>query len=85
VTPPELLPNHPAQRLVLGDLTQAIKELRNQLSVGDGCIVVLVTGDPLFWVRPTADRTSSGAPDVSPHLRWGWLSIALAVPWQMRE
>jgi len=38
----------PPQRLVLGDLTQAIKEIRCQLSVADGCIVVLVTGDPLF-------------------------------------
>jgi len=79
-------PNHPAQRLVLGDLTLAIKEIR-QLSVADGCIVVLVTGDPLFWVRSTAvDRTSSGAPDVSSSSERGWaLSIALSFPGKMRE
>lgn len=42
-------PKHPAQRLVLGDFTQAIKEIRHQLAAGSGCIVVLVTGDPLFF------------------------------------
>lgn len=42
-------PNHPAQRLVLGDFTQAIKEIRHQLATGSGSIVVLVTGDPLFF------------------------------------
>jgi len=77
-------PNHPAQRLVLGDLTQAIKELRNQLSVGDGCIVVLVTGDPLFLVRPTAvDRTSSGHLTFHPHLSAVGLAFnRIKVPWQ---
>ena len=42
-------PNHPAQKLVLGDFTQTIKEIRHQLAVGTGYIVVLVTGDPLFF------------------------------------
>lgn len=42
-------PNHSAERLVLGDFTQAIKEIRHQLAGGSGCIVVLVTGDPLFF------------------------------------
>lgn len=42
-------PNHPAQLLVLGDFTQAIKEICQQLAAGSGCIVVLVTGDPLFF------------------------------------
>ena len=42
-------PNHPAERLVLGDFTQVIKEIRHQLGTGSGCVVVLVTGDPLFF------------------------------------
>lgn len=42
-------PNHPAERLVLGDFRQAIKEIRYQMVADCGCIVVLVTGDPLFF------------------------------------
>ena len=44
-------PNHPASRLVLGDFIQTIREIRAQLAVADtnSCIVVLATGDPLFF------------------------------------
>ena len=42
-------PNHPARRLVLGDLQKAIQEIRHQLTLASGCVVVLVTGDPLFF------------------------------------
>jgi precorrin-6Y C5,15-methyltransferase (decarboxylating) len=44
-------PNHPASRLVLGDFIQTIREIRAQLAVADTniCIVVLATGDPLFF------------------------------------
>jgi precorrin-6B C5,15-methyltransferase / cobalt-precorrin-6B C5,C15-methyltransferase len=44
-------PHHSASRLVLGDFIQTIQELRNQLVTGDSnsCIVVLVSGDPLFF------------------------------------
>jgi precorrin-6Y C5,15-methyltransferase (decarboxylating) len=44
-------PNHPASRLVLDDFIQAIREIRNHLAKGDpnSCIVVLVSGDPLFF------------------------------------
>lgn len=44
-------PNHPSSRLVLGDLTQAIQEICTQLAIDDpkSCIVVLVSGDPLFF------------------------------------
>jgi precorrin-6Y C5,15-methyltransferase (decarboxylating) len=41
-------PNHPGQKLVLGDFTQAIAAIRQQLT-NSGYIVVLVTGDPLFF------------------------------------
>ncbi|HEY9834672.1 MAG TPA: precorrin-6y C5,15-methyltransferase (decarboxylating) subunit CbiE [Stenomitos sp.] len=44
-------PNHPASRLVLGDFIKTIREIRAQLAVADtnSCIVVLATGDPLFF------------------------------------
>ncbi len=44
-------PNHPAKRIVLGDFIQAIEEIRHQLADDSdaGCIVVLVSGDPLFF------------------------------------
>lgn len=42
-------PNHPAPRIVLGDFTQTIAQIRHNLATGSGCIVVLVTGDPLFY------------------------------------
>lgn len=42
-------PNHPAPRIVLGDLTQTIAQIRHNLATDSSCIVVLVTGDPLFY------------------------------------
>lgn len=42
-------PNHPAKRIVLGDFTQAIEKIRHHQVAGCGCVVVLVTGDPLFY------------------------------------
>lgn len=43
-------PNHPAQRLVLGDFTAAFGEIRRCLETcTTDTIVVLVTGDPLFF------------------------------------
>ncbi len=41
-------PNHPAPRIVLGDFTQAIAQIRHHLA-GSERIVILVTGDPLFY------------------------------------
>lgn len=42
-------PDHPAQRLLLGDFTHAIDFIRSSLSNNESRIVVLVTGDPLFF------------------------------------
>ena len=41
-------PDHPAQRQVLGDLTEAIAAIRNALAAA-GNTVILVSGDPLFF------------------------------------
>lgn len=40
-------PDHPGYRIVLGNFSAAIREIRNRLSQEE--IVVLVTGDPLFF------------------------------------
>ena len=40
-------PDHPGYRIVLGNFSAAIREIRNRLSKEE--IVVLVTGDPLFF------------------------------------
>lgn len=42
-------PHHPAKRIVLGDFTQAIAEIRHHLLANCGNVVVLVSGDPLFY------------------------------------
>lgn len=42
-------PNHPAERWILGDFTQAIEAIRQRISAGHSGIVVLVSGDPLFF------------------------------------
>ena len=78
-------PNHPAQRLVLGDLTQAIKEIRNQLSVGNGCIVVLVTGDPLFFGLGRLLLTELPPERLTFHPHLSAVGLAfnrIKVPWQ---
>lgn len=46
----EYFPNHPARRIVLNDFTPAIREIRRRIETGfTGTIVVLVSGDPLFF------------------------------------
>lgn len=42
-------PTHPAQRLILGDFNQAIAEISRRLEFESGIIVILVSGDPLFF------------------------------------
>jgi precorrin-6Y C5,15-methyltransferase (decarboxylating) len=78
-------PNHRAQRLVLGDFTQAIKEIRQQLAVGSDCIVVLVTGDPLFFGlgRLLLAELPPDQLTFHPHLSAVQLAFnRIKVPWQ---
>ena len=42
-------PHHPAPRSILGDFTEAIAKIRCHLATGQDGIVVLVSGDPLFF------------------------------------
>jgi precorrin-6Y C5,15-methyltransferase (decarboxylating) len=46
----DYFPHHPARRIVLNDFTPAIREIRRRIETGNTCsIVVLVSGDPLFF------------------------------------
>lgn len=78
-------PNHPGERLVLGDFTQAIKEIRHRLAAVSGCIVVLVTGDPLFFGlgRLLLAELPKEQLTFHPHLSSVQLAFnRIKVPWQ---
>ena len=80
-------PNHTALRLVLGDLSQAIREIRNQLEadVPNRCIVVLVSGDPLFFGlgRLLLEELPREQLTFHPHLSAVQLAFhRVKVPWQ---
>lgn len=77
-------PNHPGQKLVLGDFTQAIAAIRQQLT-DHGYIVVLVTGDPLFFGLGRLLLTQLPPDQLTfhPHLSAVALAFnAIKVPWQ---
>lgn len=80
-------PNHPSSRLVLGNFTQAIQEIRTQLATGDsnGCIVVLVSGDPLFFGlgRLLLEELPREQLTFHPHVSSVQLAFnRIKVPWQ---
>ena len=45
----DYFPQAQTKRLLLGDLTETIAEIRQQLNGGTDSIVILVSGDPLFF------------------------------------
>ena len=80
-------PNHPTPRLVLGDFTQAIREIRTQLATDDTnkCIVVLVSGDPLFFGlgRLLLEELPREQLTFHPHLSAVQLAFhRIKIPWQ---
>jgi precorrin-6Y C5,15-methyltransferase (decarboxylating) len=80
-------PDHSASRLILGDFAQAIREIRNQLETGDtnNCIVVLVSGDPLFFGlgRLLLEELPHEQLTFYPHLSAVQLAFSqIKVPWQ---
>ncbi len=80
-------PNHPASRLVLGDFIQAVQEIRTHLAKGDttSCIVVLVSGDPLFFGlgRLLLEELPQEQLTFHPHLSSVQLAFSrVKVPWQ---
>jgi precorrin-6Y C5,15-methyltransferase (decarboxylating) len=78
-------PNHSGQHLVLKDFTQAIAEIRHQLAVGSGYIVVLVTGDPLFFGLGRLLLTELPPQQLTFHPHLSAVQLAfnrIKVPWQ---
>lgn len=77
-------PNHPGQRLVLG-FTEAIKEIRHQTTANSGFIVVLVTGDPLFFGLGRLLLTELPPEQLTFHPHLSAVQLAfnrIKVPWQ---
>ncbi|MEP0857371.1 precorrin-6y C5,15-methyltransferase (decarboxylating) subunit CbiE [Trichocoleus sp. DQ-U1] len=78
-------PDASAQRLILGDLTKVVEEIRDRLSAGSGGIVVLVSGDPLFFGlgRLLVAQLPSAELTFYPHLSSVQLAFnRIKVPWQ---
>ncbi|MFQ4142711.1 precorrin-6y C5,15-methyltransferase (decarboxylating) subunit CbiE [Chlorogloeopsis sp. ULAP02] len=78
-------PNHPVQRLVLKDFTEAIEEIRCHLAIGTEGIVILVSGDPLFFGlgRLLSAELPPEALTFHPHLSSVQLAFnRIQVPWQ---
>lgn len=75
-------PNHPAQKLILGDFTQAIETIGASV---DECIAILVTGDPLFFGLGRLLLLELPAENLTfyPHLSAVQLAFSsIKVPWQ---
>lgn len=80
-------PDHPAPRLVLKDFTQAIRDIRERISGNDAnnSIVVLVSGDPLFFGlgRLLIEELPPEHLTFHPHLNAVGLAFnRIKVPWQ---
>ncbi|HEY9651142.1 MAG TPA: precorrin-6y C5,15-methyltransferase (decarboxylating) subunit CbiE [Coleofasciculaceae cyanobacterium] len=80
-------PNHPAPRLVLGNFTQAVREIRAHLLIDEPnrCIVVLVSGDPLFFGlgRLLLEELPPEHLTFYPHVSAVQLAFSrIKVPWQ---
>lgn len=77
-------PNHPGQKLVLKDFTEAIAAIRQQLT-DHGYIVVLVTGDPLFFGLGRLLLTQLPPEQLTFHPYLSAVALAfnaIKVPWQ---
>lgn len=75
---------HPASRIVLGDLSAALGQIRQELS-RHPCIVVLVSGDPLFFGlgRLLLTEFSGAQLTFHPHVSAVQLAFSrIKVPWQ---
>jgi len=78
-------PHHPAPRFVLGDFTEAIAQIRHYLATGQDGIVILVSGDPLFFGlgRLLVAELPPEQLTFHPHLSSVQLAFnRLKVPWQ---
>lgn len=77
-------PHHPSPRLVLGNFTAALEQIRQYLNT-DSLIVILVSGDPLFFGlgRLLLAEFPSSKLIFHPHLSSVQLAFnRLKIPWQ---
>ena len=78
-------PNHSAKIIVLEDIFETIVEIRNYLDIPNSCIVVLASGDPLFFGLGRLLVTHFPAEKLKfyPHLSSVQLAFSrLKIPWQ---
>lgn len=78
-------PNHPAETVVLGDAIEAIVEVRQHLDIPNSCIVILASGDPLFFGfgRLLVAQLPPEKLRFYPHLSSVQLAFSrIKVPWQ---
>lgn len=78
-------PSHPAKRLLLRDFTEAIAEIRHELALGTEGIVVLVSGDPLFFGLGRLLLAELPPEELTFHPHLSSIQLAfnrIKVPWQ---
>ena len=74
-----------AKRLLLGDLTETIAEIREQLNKGVEAIVILVSGDPLFFGLGRLLLAELPPEELTFHPHLSSIQLAfnrLKIPWQ---
>lgn len=78
-------PEHAAKHLILGNFTETLTEIRAHLSRGTAPIVILVTGDPLFFGLGRLLLTELPAEQLSFHPHLSSVQLAfnrIKLPWQ---
>ncbi len=78
-------PNHSAETIVLGDVIEIIAEIRQHLDIPNSCIVVLASGDPLFFGLGRLLVAHFPAENLRfyPHLSCVQLAFSrIKIPWQ---
>lgn len=77
--------NHNAESILLGDVLEAILKIRQHLDIPNSCIVVLASGDPLFFGLGRLFVTHFPAKKLRfyPHLSSVQLAFSrIKIPWQ---
>ncbi|MGD1807368.1 precorrin-6y C5,15-methyltransferase (decarboxylating) subunit CbiE [Dapis sp. BLCC M126] len=78
-------PNHSAETIVLGDVLEAIVQIRQHLDTSNICVVVLASGDPLFFGlgRLLVAHFPAEKLRFYPHLSSVQLAFSrIKIPWQ---
>lgn len=78
-------PQSQSKRLLLGDLAETIAEIKRQLSEGTDAIVILVSGDPLFFGLGRLLLAELPPEELTFHPHLSSIQLAfnrLKIPWQ---